>query len=105
MGDAAMFEPVWNRHKYLPVLASSATRFPSRVAAKSTPPAVAMTPLLRDPWLILKSQTVLPVSGSRALIPAEGGGSFGPGLLAPPACPRPIYCRPGSYVTGALAYL
>ena len=49
---------------------------PSRDEAKSTPPAVASTPFESEPWNSLKSQTVFPVSGSMALIPALGGGSF-----------------------------
>src|SRR6185295_326499 len=97
--------PVGKRQRYLPDFASRATSVPSRVAANTMPPAVASTPLLRDPWLVLKSHTVLPVSGSIALMPDDDGGSFGPSPTAlPPRAALPMYCRPCSYGAGALAY-
>src|SRR2546422_197268 len=101
MGDADMLLPVSFRHRDLPVVASSAMRLPSRDAANTRPPPVAITPLLFDPCDSLKSQTVLPVSGSSALMPADGCGSFGPGAGAAPR-PRPIYCRPASNGEGSL---
>src|SRR5262249_35471104 len=103
MGDAVILPPVWYRHNGLPVFASSAMRFPSRDDANRTPPAVAITPLLSDPRKSLKSHIVLPVSGSSALMPAEGGGSLGCGAGGAPR-PRPIYCRPASNGVGALTY-
>src|SRR5439155_20153108 len=94
IGDALMLPPVWYCHKELPVCASSAMRFPSRDAANTTPPAVAMTPLLSEDRGSLKSHIVLPVSGSSPLIPADGCGSPGRGAAGAGALPRPIYCRP-----------
>src|SRR3989442_1093356 len=77
IGDAFMLPPVSYRHKELPVFASSAMRLPSRDDANRTPPAVAITPLLSDARTSLKSHIVFPVSTSSALMPADGGGSFG----------------------------
>ncbi len=50
---------------------------PSRIAPNTTLPAVASTPLVSEPWKILKSHIVLPVSGSSALMPADAAGSPG----------------------------
>src|SRR4051812_5695768 len=76
---------------------------PSTMDAKTTPPAVANTPFAADPWNVLKSHIVFPVSGSNALIPVLGTGSLGPraGGVPRPAA-RPMYWRPGSIVAGAL---
>ena len=85
--------------------ASSAIRFPSRDAAKSTPPAVARTPLVSEPRNSLNSHFVLPSSGSIALMPALRGGPFGPCAGGRPVSGRrPMYCRPRSIAAGALAY-
>src|SRR5215510_577611 len=87
----------------LPDLASRAMRYPSRDEANRTPPPVDITPFELEAWNSLKSHIVLPVSGSSALIPADGSGSFGPRGGALPR-PRPMYWRPGSYGAVALVY-
>src|SRR6185436_4410607 len=70
---------------------------PEASDANNTPPAVASTPLVSEPRKILKSQSVLPVSGSIALTPAEGDGSPALGATRPAAAvSRPMYWRPSS---------
>src|SRR2546422_11726835 len=105
MGDAARLAPVWKCQSGLPVLASSAARFPSRIAPNTTPPAVASTPLVSELWKILKSHVVRPLSGSIALMPADGGGSFAPrdGGTPRPA-PPPTDCLPRSYLADPPTY-
>src|SRR5215471_14819187 len=67
MGDAVRPSPMLNCHNAWPVLALSATRWPSSSPENTTPPAVETVPVHMRPYPVIGySQARLPVFGSMA---------------------------------------
>ena len=87
IGGAMIVAPVWYFHSTLPVFASSATKWPSRVPANTRPPAVETSPL--GAGLIRSNFHLIdPFAGSTATI-APVVGSSGIGLPVLPVKSRP----------------
>jgi hypothetical protein len=73
MGDDGMLAPAPNLHNSLPVFASSAMKLPSADAANTRPPAVESTPGCSAFCVSSNFHCALPVSGSNAITPDDGG--------------------------------
>ena len=86
-----MFNPVWNRQSSFPARESKAMKFPSRLAANTTPPCVARTPAESVPMKNLYSHSMLPVSGLMALMPPHSRFGAGSSCRLHKPCPFRIH--------------